>query len=1210
MLSPLVERWFSSKIVERGQHYLAAGKIAKIAVMESGLVTAVVNGTTPYLVQFALERRNKTVVFHASCTCPFARDYGRPCKHLWASVCKLDEIAPDGFVRAPRPRSLSQAPPQRGATLIPPALPSTGAVEAKPMTRTPAPGRALPRVSVAALARLTSAQRTELMKIMAIEAGVSRAESTTRVRSREPQPPRLLPPAQRVERMRDAIAMLGLPSGPRRSADIERAPPGAPPSAFEMLYVVDRTATLRHGRIELRLFEAGLGADEEIDEEIAEEGGPEIDECELRRGGTDDLLSAFDREVWGQLSTGVLTPSEYHERHGMPTGYSSSRDLQPRYGSSASWRSSEWIVPSGFAALVLPRVAAAGRLFISDDPRPTRLGELRPLQWGAGEPWRVGLSIESNARSYDLQSIIQRGQEKVKIDHSAIVISDGVPALVIVGARVFQVALDGSALVPAALVDLAPVTILRDDLPELIRALNEVESDIAIDFPPEMNVQEVRDVEPKPVLQVGRGVDRSWSSASKIRDTRRAHFSLRLSFRYGDRVVPAEPVVSVIEPLAVDDDPAVPITLVRRALEAELSAQKRLLGFNLRSHPGVGFEVSGRELVALVRTLMSEGWEVLGENGAIREPGEIRISGSSGIDWFEINGRVDFNGVSAEIASVLEALKNGQQWVVLGDGSLGLLPDHWLARHARWLELGQRRDGAVRFARTQLSVVDALLAEHDGAVCDEQLKAARERLSAFDRVRERKEPASFVGQLRHYQREGLGWLQFLAEFGFGGCLADDMGLGKTVQLLAHFVDRRSQGEKGPWLVVAPRSLIFNWAREAERFTPGLSIIDHTGAGRHGQVNGLEHADLVLTTYGTLLRDIERLRTVEFGCAILDEAQIIKNAGSKTAKAARSLKARRRLALTGTPVENRVEDLWSIFEFLNPGMFGACKAFSAASASMSAAAAGGDGSAMAPLRRALRPFLLRRTKERVAAELPARTEQTIVCTLDRDHRKFYDTLRDHIRASLRTRLTERGLAQSRIHVLEGLLRLRQAACHPGLVDRARVAGGSAKITALTEMIDELAKENHKVLIFSQFTSMLALVRAALDERKIEHVTLEGRTTAARRRERIDRFQNEPALTAFLISLKAGGVGLNLTAADHVVLLDPWWNPAAEAQAIDRTHRIGQTRKVFAYRIIAKDTVEERVLELQQRKRQLADAIVAQESGPLASLTREDLEWLLS
>ena len=334
--------------------------------------------------------------------------------------------------------------------------------------------------------------------------------------------------------------------------------------------------------------------------------------------------------------------------------------------------------------------------------------------------------------------------------------------------------------------------------------------------------------------------------------------------------------------------------------------------------------------------------------------------------------------------------------------------------------------------------------------------------------------------------------------------------------------------------------------------------------------------------------------------VLDEAQSIKNAASQAAKACRLLKARHRLALTGTPVENHIGELWSIFEFLNPGQLGSA-------ARLRRFLADGRGSSDL-VARAVRPYLLRRTKAEVLSDLPEKTEQTLFVELGEEQRKAYDELRHHFRAELSGRIGRLGIGRSRIAVLEALLRLRQTACHPGLVDPARIDDPSAKLDTLLEQLDEVIDEGHKVLVFSQFTSFLAILRRKLDARSLPYEYLDGRTTD--RQARVARFQEDPDCRLFLVSLKAGGQGLNLTAADYIYILDPWWNPAVEAQAVDRAHRIGQTRRVFAYRLIARDTVEEKILALQDKKRELAESIVRADAGVIGNLSPEDVELLLS
>ncbi|MCA1583607.1 MAG: DEAD/DEAH box helicase [Acidobacteria bacterium] len=405
------------------------------------------------------------------------------------------------------------------------------------------------------------------------------------------------------------------------------------------------------------------------------------------------------------------------------------------------------------------------------------------------------------------------------------------------------------------------------------------------------------------------------------------------------------------------------------------------------------------------------------------------------------------------------------------------------------------------------------------------------------------------------------------------------------------------------LVRFPAAVVFNWQQEAARFTPELRVLDFTGGGRREVVDRVGEHDIVLTTYGTLRRDIGHLKAIAFDYAILDEAQAIKNVRTSSAKAARLLNADHRLALSGTPVENHLGELWSLFDFLNPGILGAASIFSTARTTGRTA----DDEMLAILARGLRPFILRRTKEQVAAELPARTEQTLYCDLESPQRALYDELRDHYRALLLGTVARVGLGRAKLQILEALLRLRQAACHPGLIDHARAADPAAKLDVLVPRLQELVADGRKVLVFSQFTTLLGLLRTRLHEVGLTYEYLDGKTRD--REARVRRFQDD-GCPLFLVSLKAGGLGLNLTAAEYVFLLDPWWNPAVEAQAIDRAHRIGQTRPVFAFRLIARDTVEEKVLELQVSKRKLADAIVRADESLIRDLRREDLDLLLS
>ena len=509
---------------------------------------------------------------------------------------------------------------------------------------------------------------------------------------------------------------------------------------------------------------------------------------------------------------------------------------------------------------------------------------------------------------------------------------------------------------------------------------------------------------------------------------------------------------------------------------------------------------------------------------------------TSGVDWFDLAGTINFDGLEAQLPEILEALRHGQNYVRLSDGSRGLLPQEWLARFASMAELGEATDGVVRFRSSQALLLDALLAAQEQVSVDAPFARLRENLRSFNGIGPASEPRGFCGQLRHYQKAGLGWLGFLQEFRLGGCLADDMGLGKTVQVLAMLQERRNRpadanARRSPSLAVVPRSLVFNWVEEAKRFTPDLRVLDYTGIQRGPLLASFDQYDLVITTYGTMQRDIVQLKDIRFDYAILDESQAIKNAQSQRAKASRLLKANHRLAMTGTPVENHLGELWSLLEFLNPGMLGTAKVFQNISRSVAgendeglATPAGASGTVSSSAARSskcspsFRPRLSRLCTATCEAHRQRKARHTTNCGPT--------TAR-----ALADRIAKKGMKQSKIHVLEALLRLRQAAIHPGLIDRDAVDESSAKLDVLMEQLREIIDEGHKALVFSQFTSFHG-DRPQSDRPANNKVYeyLDGRTRD--RQERVERFQKDPECPLFLISLKAGGHGLNLTAADYV------------------------------------------------------------------------------
>jgi superfamily II DNA or RNA helicase len=864
-----------------------------------------------------------------------------------------------------------------------------------------------------------------------------------------------------------------------------------------------------------------------------------------------------------------------------------------RLASPWEWGGSE--VPSPFylkgmlAERLLPAICRTGRcrLALTDFPTPRpQDAPLVELAW-ADEPYRceVRITRDDAAGVYRVDGLLTSNESTIALADVQLLMEDG---LACAGGRALRADPAGVMAWMQQLLQRGPLGVPIDQAAALQEALRASGLPDIDQIPHELQTQVV-DATPTPhlVLQTDD-------------DPRR--FTADLSFSYQGG--PPQPAGT--SRVAPTRDPHV---LARRSVEAEQAAVDRLEQLGARRvwlhwERRAVMQVAVSDLPRLVRTLVPEGWRIDADSLRYQlatEPPQIEVS--SGIDWFELKATVTINGQHVPLPQLLEAVQRRDGAIMLDDGTVGILPEPWL-RELAPLALGTREGNHLRFRRSQVALLDALLASRPSVSWDATAAALRARLRTFDNIPPLDPPPTFVGHLRDYQREALGWTAFLREFGFGGCLADDMGLGKTVVVLALLESRRHAREANgeptrPSLVVVPRSVLFNWQQEAARFAPHLRVLDFSGADRTSRMHLIGDRDVVLATYGTLRRDAVALADVEFDYVVLDEAQAIKNPNTAGAKAARLLRGEHRLALSGTPVENRLADLWSLFEFLNPGLLSGATAFGRSFS-------GNAPEDLAALSRGLRPFILRRTKEQVAVELPPKTEQTIICDLERRQRVLYNQLRDHYRQRL---LDTRGSWQrSKMQVLEALLRLRQAACHPALIDRSHAGEPSAKLDLLVPRLLETIDEGHKALVFSQFTSFLALLRTELDERGVTYEYLDGATRD--REARVTRFQQDPACGLFLISLKAGGVGLNLTAADYVFILDPWWNPAAEAQAVDRTHRIGQERSVFAYRLIARDTVEERVLELQQRKRELADAIITADNSIIRTLQREDLELLLS
>lgn len=581
---------------------------------------------------------------------------------------------------------------------------------------------------------------------------------------------------------------------------------------------------------------------------------------------------------------------------------------------------------------------------------------------------------------------------------------------------------------------------------------------------------------------------------------------------------------------------------------------------------------------------------------------------SSGVDWFDASVQVKFGELKVTIGDIKKSLLSKQSFVQLSDGSLGILPDEWLKKYSLLFKVGDSKSTGLRLSKYHMSVIDELYENRNEEELSFALDEKYERLREFKTIPLIEPPANVAEILRPYQVSGFQWLHYLGEVGWGGILADDMGLGKTLQALTMLSNYNNMNGELTALVVCPTTLIYNWRNEVEKFTPSLTHHIHHGSARARKVEELTSANIIITTYGTLRSDIQLLLKINFDYVVLDESQAIKNPSSKVTKAATLLNAKNKLCMSGTPLQNNTFDIFAQMNFLNPGLLGSVEFFRNEFATPIDKF--GELENKQHLRRLLMPFILRRTKEQVAKDLPEKTETILFCEMEKEQRRIYDAFRNTYRNKIMGAIDEQGIDKSQFTILQGLMKLRQICDSPAILNEdEQYPNHSIKLDEITREITENIGE-HKALVFSQFLGMLALIRAKLEAEKIPYVYFDGSTSSIDREKAIQNFQNNEETRVFLISLKAGGVGLNLTAADYVYIVDPWWNPAVEQQAIDRTHRIGQTKNIFAYRMICVDTIEDKILQLQEKKKVLAKELISDESGFVKSLTKADVEYLFS
>jgi superfamily II DNA or RNA helicase len=750
-----------------------------------------------------------------------------------------------------------------------------------------------------------------------------------------------------------------------------------------------------------------------------------------------------------------------------------------------------------------------------------------------------------------------------------------------------------------------------EKLPLLIaQGLPRVATEVGAELPELSQVAEVVDLEPTFRLRAG---------GSLIE----AHVALRAAYEDTEIDVRADGMTPpvIVKPPA---EGAKKARCIRCDIAAQQAAAAKLRALGLQpDEDGQGFIVRGDGALKFWTdgiTTLPEEWDLYAPDDLVDvqvrdESLAANVRVSSGVDWLSLRMSFESEGIAVTQEELGRCLAEGRRYVKLQDGSFARLdPDKVREVLQRQAEiLATSGSGAGKLPLSQAGRIEELLQQAGRSNVSADAKELFKKLRDIDEIKGAKKPRNLKATLRPYQEAGFQWLWFLHEIGSGGVLADDMGLGKTVQTIAlmlavkNHLKEKEEGKKSKFraLIVAPTSVVTNWLREMDKFSPSLRYELWHGAERKERTDELEDADVVITSYALLRRDEELLAKQTWNYIVLDEAQNIKNPLSATARAAKRIKSDRRLALTGTPIENRLSEIWSIFDFVSPGLLGPLDKFEE---KYSRPIDAGDPKAAQRLRATIHPFILRRTKSEVAKDLPEKIESDQICELTGEQGALYQAVLKEVRAQVLGEVERQGMARAQIQILAGLTRLRQAACDPRLLGLPRqfTDEDSGKLIALRELIQSCIDGNHRVLVFSQFVTMLTIIKRALDEDRVSYEYLDGSTKD--RQSIVERFQQDHGAPVFLISLKAGGSGLNLTGADTVIHFDPWWNPAVEDQATDRAHRIGQSKVVTAYRLIAKGTIEEKILELGGKKRELVGAVLSEDAGGTKKLTKQDLEEL--
>jgi superfamily II DNA or RNA helicase len=682
-----------------------------------------------------------------------------------------------------------------------------------------------------------------------------------------------------------------------------------------------------------------------------------------------------------------------------------------------------------------------------------------------------------------------------------------------------------------------------------------------------------------------------------------------LSFQYGKYAFPADsssPCFVKVEKL--DNDEVVFHKIIRESVwEKDVLNFLKENGVDFRRGKQSIDKSKGLSMLSNLSTALSEKGVSVAQSNS---DGKRYFVGDSTIslevrennDWFDIYALVHFGPYEIPFIQLKKYIQAKKKEFILPNGEIAVIPEEWFSKYSELFAFTEDSDGQLVLKKHHLALVKEL---ENGNLAKVSMDKKLEQLRDFDQIDDVPLPNGFKGELRPYQKAGYNWMNFLQQYNFGGCLADDMGLGKTVQTLAMLQQQKEKTDGLTNLLIMPTSLIFNWEMEARKFTPKLKILNYTGINREKNIEKFSNYDLVLTSYGTVRMDIELLTKMVFHYVILDESQVIKNPDAIIARAVQDLKSTHRLILTGTPIENSTLDLWSQMSFVNPGLLGTQAFFK--KEFLNPIEKKHDELKTKKLYALIKPFILRRQKSQVVKDLPDKIENVQYCSMSEEQEKEYEKVKSNYRNLILDSIEEKGIGGSQILLLQGLTRLRQIANHPVLAEPEYV-DGSGKMEDVTHMLDRALAEDHKILIFSQFVKHLQLYVEHFKKENIPFCYLDGSTKD--RQKEVDEFQSSTEKKVFLISLKAGGLGLNLTAADYVFLLDPWWNPAIESQAIDRAYRIGQKNNVFTYKFITRNTVEEKILVLQQNKLKLAQDLITTEESFVKNLSKDDIRSIFS